>query len=187
MHRNVKTRGRQYTKQKLKVKISISVLSLSPFHIYFLRLIYLQLRLSLTGLSYFLSLVKDKIRPCRQPGLASAVLKILFTALQLSKRPLQSHRRRCRAAAASDIRRAAGTGKQLWLEPFVFQMLSERGSVCSSLLLCYWKDRPYTVCLFMHWKIKKPRYSRIKNMHNLQKKNHNNIGENHSTQKSFNR
>ncbi|XP_037633477.1 EGF-like repeat and discoidin I-like domain-containing protein 3 isoform X2 [Sebastes umbrosus] len=104
-------------------------LSASPFH-FPLASPYLRLKLSLPGLSYCLALVWDQIRPCCQPGLTDAMLKILFTALQQSTCPFQSPTTTetepgCSSLSAA-IRRAAGTVFPLKLKLLVFQRLVAR-------------------------------------------------------------
>lgn len=124
--------------------LSVVSLSVPPFD-FPLASSYLWFKLSLPGLSYCLSLIWDQIRARCQPGLASAMLKILFTALQQSTRPFQSpttteaglQQRFCwyqescrhRVTAKAEAPCLSDTG-------------GKRGSVCFSLLLCYWKISP---------------------------------------------
>lgn len=96
------------------------------------------------GLSCCLSLVWDQIRLGCQPDLASAMLKILFTALQQSTHvhsncPQQQRWHRTAAASLADIRRAAGSRLEQKLKPLVFQSLVARDVVYFSVFLCYGK------------------------------------------------
>lgn len=131
---------------------------------------YLWLKQSLPGLSYCLSVVWDQISLCCQPGLASAMLKILFTALQRSthvhsNRPRQQ--RQCRAAAASLLisGELQAQGYSWSWSPLSFRYWWQvRWCLLLSLAVLL-KDKHYFICLFGYWwclwlwKIKKPRSS----------------------------
>lgn len=114
---------------------------------------YLGLKLRLPGLS--LSLVWDQIRPCCQPDLASAMLKILFTAPQQSTHVNSNcpqQQRWHRAAPASLCWYQESCWQQVRAKaeaPCLSVTSGKRYSLlfCLSVLL---KDKPYFFCLFIH-------------------------------------